>query len=62
MAPYVELPDALRPTLSSMDDDQVYLLDTCFAFYVLIGTNVSPESVNNSDPSLLLLLTETTIT
>jgi hypothetical protein len=45
LAPYVELPDALRPTVSSMDEDKVYLLDTCFVLYVLIGKDVSPESV-----------------
>jgi hypothetical protein len=56
LAPYVALPDALRPTVSSMDDDKVYLLDTWFAVYVVVGTTVSPESVQQLQSVLATII------
>ena len=41
--PYVKLPDPLQPTVASLDDDGIYLLDACFVFYVLVGKQVPDE-------------------
>jgi protein transport protein SEC24 len=49
-SPYVELPDAKSPTIATLDDDQVYLMDTCFALYVLIEKQVSQERIKTLDP------------
>jgi protein transport protein SEC24 len=48
-APYVEMPEALSPTISNLDDDKVYLMDTCFAFYVLIEKNVPVDRTKRLD-------------
>lgn len=49
-SPYVQLPDAKSPSIATLDDDKVYLLDTCFALYVLIEKAVPQERIQRLDP------------
>eukprot|EP00980_Cylindrotheca_fusiformis_P012359 scaffold3033_cov91-Cylindrotheca_fusiformis.AAC.5 len=49
-SPYVQLPDAKSPSITNLKDDQIYLMDTCFALYVLIEKGVSQERIQALDP------------
>jgi protein transport protein SEC24 len=44
---YVQMPPTLHPTISSLSDDGIYLVDACFALYLYIGRSVSKEMVQN---------------
>jgi hypothetical protein len=35
----------LQQTVENLDDDKVFLVHTCFAFYVLVGKQVPSSSV-----------------
>jgi hypothetical protein len=59
-SPYVALPQPILPSVANMHDSKVYLLDTFSTFYILVGKEVSQETVreleqdatsNNNDDS-----------
>ena len=43
---YVQMPPTLHPTISSLADDGIYLVDACFVIYVYTGRSVSEETVS----------------
>lgn len=51
-SPYVPLPPALSPTVSNINDKHTYLLDTCFALYVLVPPQGSIEALQMEDSPL----------
>ena len=42
---FVKLPPTLHPTISSLADDGIYLLDSCSTIYLYIGRNIEPPVV-----------------
>ena len=50
-SPVVELPSPLAASVSNLAADGIYLLDTCFAIYVLIEQGADNNIDNNDDQS-----------
>ena len=44
-APYLELPSPVLPSISSLADNKIYLVDTCLSAFILIGKNVPEEEI-----------------
>lgn len=43
--PYIQLPQTCHPSISSFDDESIYLIDDGFSFFLYIGKSVSEESM-----------------
>jgi protein transport protein SEC24 len=53
---YVHFPPSIHPTIASLDDKGIYLLDTCFAIYLFVGREVPANKIKEikqylSDPA-----------
>jgi protein transport protein SEC24 len=42
---YVLFPPSIHPTIASLDDKGIYLLDTCFAIYLFVGRDAPGDKI-----------------